>query len=95
MHGFLMPCRTLKFPEIKKINFDEFDAGVDFFINIPAGNYEEIEFEIDLIDHRSEPNIYLEGTYTYQDGRSVPLKLEVFGDDDDDFDFQVTIVAKK
>lgn len=84
----------LKFNEIKKINFDEFDSGVDFFINIPAGNYEEIEFEIDLIDHRSEPSLYLEGTYTYQDGRSVPLRLEVFGDDDDDFDFQVELEAE-
>lgn len=84
----------LKFREIKKINFDEFDSGVDFFINIPAGNYEEIEFDIDLIDHRSEPSIQLDGTYTYQDGRSVPLRLEVFGDDDDDFDFEVELEAE-
>lgn len=81
----------LKFKEIKKIDFNEFDAGVDFFINIPAGNYEEIEFEIDLIDNKNEPSIQLEGTYTYQDGRSVPMRFQVFGDDDDDFDFQVEL----
>ncbi|RIW14529.1 hypothetical protein D0X99_13315 [Algoriphagus lacus] len=81
----------LKFKEIKKIDFNEFDAGVDFFINIPSGNYEEIEFDIDLIDNRNQPSIQLEGTYTYQDGRSVPMKFEVYGNDDDDFDFEVEL----
>lgn len=81
----------LKFREIKKINFNEFDAGADFFINIPAGNYEEIEFEIDLIDNRNEPSIQLEGTYTYQNGSTVPMRFQVFGNDDDDFDFEVEL----
>ncbi|WP_111669665.1 hypothetical protein [Algoriphagus litoralis] len=81
----------LKFNEIKKIDFNEFDAGVDFFINIPAGNYEEIEFEIDLIDNRNQPSIQLDGIYNYQDGTSVPLRFEVFGNDDDDFDFEVEL----
>lgn len=81
----------LKFKEIKKIDFNEFDAGVDFFINIPAGNYEEIEFEIDLIDNRNQPSIQLDGTYNYQDGRSVPMRFQVFGNDDDDFDFEVEL----
>jgi hypothetical protein len=81
----------LKFKEIKRIDFNEFDAGVDFFINIPAGNYEEIEFDIDLIDNRNQPSIQLDGTYTYQDGRSVPMKFEVYGNDDDDFDFEVEL----
>lgn len=81
----------LKFKEIKKIDFNEFDAGVDFFINIPSGNYEEIEFEIDLIDNRNLPSIQLDGTYTYQDGRSVPMRFEVYGNDDDDFDFEVEL----
>lgn len=84
----------LKFKEIKKIDFNEFDAGVDFFINIPAGNYEEIEFEIDLIDNRNEPSIQLDGTYNYEDGRSVPLRFQVFGNDDDDFDFEVELEAE-
>lgn len=84
----------LKFKEIKKITFDEFDAGVDFFINIPAGNYEEIEFEIDLIDNRQQPSIQLDGTFTYSDGRSVPLKLEVYGNDEDDYDFEVELESR-
>lgn len=81
----------LKFKEIKKIDFNEFDSGVDFFINIPSGNYEEIEFEIDLIDNRNEPSIQLDGTYTYEDGSSVPMRFQVFGNDDDDFDFEVEL----
>ncbi len=81
----------LKFKEIKKIDFNEFDAGVDFFINIPSGNYYEIEFDIDLIDNRNQPSIQLDGTFTYQDGRSVPMKFEVYGNDDDDFDFEVEL----
>ncbi len=84
----------LKFPEIKKINFNELDASVDFFINIPSGNYEEIEFEIDLIDNKSEPSIQLDGTFQYLDGKGVPFKFQVFGNDDDDFDFNVELEAE-
>ncbi len=81
------------FPEILKIDFNELDPGVDFFINIPSGNYEEIEVEIDLIDHRDQPSIQVDGTYTRQDGSSVPFRLQVFGDDDDDLDFEVELEA--
>ena len=84
----------LKFPEIKKINFNELDASVDFFINIPSGNYEEIEFEIDLIDNKSEPSIQIDGTFQYLNGKGVPFKLQVFGNDDDDFDFNVELEAE-
>ena len=81
----------MKFKEIKKIDFNQLDAEVDFFINIPSGNYEEIEFEIDLIDNKSLPSIQLDGTFTYADGRSVPLRFEVFGNDDDDIDFEIEL----
>jgi len=84
----------LKFPEIKKINFNELDASVDFFINIPSGNYEEIEFEIDLIDNKSEPSIQIDGTFQYLNGKGVPFKLQVFGNDDDDFDFNVELESE-
>lgn len=81
----------MKFKEIKKIDFNQLDASVDFFINIPSGNYEEIEFEIDLIDNKNLPSIQLDGTFSYADGRSVPLKFEVFGNDDDDIDFEIEL----
>lgn len=83
-----------RFPEIKKINFDELDSNADFFIAIPAGNYEEVEVEIDLIDHKNQPSIQLEGTYTYSDGRSVPFRFELFGDDNEDIDFEVELEAE-
>jgi hypothetical protein len=41
-----------------------------------------------LIDNRNESNIQLEGTYTDQDGSTVPMRFQVFGDDDD-IDFEV------
>lgn len=82
-----------KFPEILKIDFNELDPGVDFFINIPSGNYEEIEVEIDLIDNRDQPSIQVDGTYNREDGSSVPFRLQVFGDDDDDLDFEVELEA--
>ncbi|NVJ87294.1 MAG: hypothetical protein HWE15_13370 [Algoriphagus sp.] len=85
---------TYKFPEIKKISFDEFSSDVDFFINIESGNYEEIEFEIDLIDHKNEPSIYLEGTFGKSDGSTIPLRLEVYGDDDDDLDFELELESE-
>ncbi|MDF2159278.1 hypothetical protein [Algoriphagus sp. CAU 1675] len=83
-----------KFPEIKKIEFNELDPGADFFINIPAGNYEEIEVEIDLIDNKNEPSIQLDGTFNKQDGSSVPFRLQVFGNDDEEFDFEVELEAE-
>ncbi len=84
----------LEFPEIKKIEFNESDDDADFFINIPSGNYEEIEVEFDLIDHEDEPSIQLDGTYTYEDGSTVPFRLQVFGDDDEDLDFEVELEAE-
>lgn len=83
-----------EFPEILKIDFNELDPGADFFINIPSGNYEEIEFEIDLIDNRNLPSIQLDGMFNREDGSSVPFRLEVFGDDDDDLDFEVELEAE-
>lgn len=83
-----------KFPEILKIDFNELDPAVDFFINIPKGNYTEIEVEIDLIDNRNQPSIQVDGTYKRQNGSSVPFSLQVFGDDDEDLDFEVELEAE-
>ncbi len=84
----------LKFPEVKKVDFDKISSEADFYISIPSGQYEEIEVEIDLIDNKSEPSIQLDGTYTYQNGTTVPLRLQVFGDDDDDLDFEVEMESE-
>ncbi len=78
-----------EFPNILKIDFNEFDEGADFFINIPAGNYEEIEFEIELTDNENLPSIQLDGTFTKQDGSSVPFRLQVFEEDDLDFEVEL------
>lgn len=78
----------IEFDDIKKITFNEFDRSVDFFINIPEGEYQEIELELDLIDYRNEPSISFEGTFVNDEGASTPFKFEYFGDD---IDFEVEI----
>lgn len=78
----------IKFNDIKKISFNEFDKSVDFFMNIPEGEYKEIELELDLIDYRNEPSIYFEGQFTNLEGVTTPFKFEHFGDE---IDFEVEI----
>jgi len=81
----------IKFNEIKKIEFDRFDTSEDFFINIPEGEYKEIELELDLIDYRNEPSIYLSGTFNDSESNAVPLIFEYF---DDEIEFEVEIEAE-
>ncbi|MCH7401987.1 hypothetical protein ACFOUP_15755 [Belliella kenyensis] len=81
----------IKFKEIRKISLDKFNPDADFFINIPEGEYREIEVELDLIDFRNEPSIFLSGTFTKENGNSVLLRFEHFGDD---IDFEVEIEGK-
>ncbi|WP_026950166.1 hypothetical protein [Algoriphagus mannitolivorans] len=84
----------IKFPEPKRIDFDAVDSSPDFFFNIPAGRYEEIELEMDVIDYKNQPSLQLEGTFTRTNGSSVPFKFEVYGDDDEDLDFELEIEAE-
>ncbi|MCS4432897.1 hypothetical protein [Aquiflexum gelatinilyticum] len=81
----------IKFRDIRKITFDALDKSTDFFINIPEGEYKEIELEVDLIDYKNEPSIYFEGKINNADGTSKPFKFEFFGDD---IDFEVEIEAE-
>ena len=69
----------IKFRDIQKITFDALDKSTDFFINIPEGEYKEIELEMDLIDYKNEPSIYFEGKINAADGSSKPFKFEFFG----------------
>lgn len=80
----------IEFDDIKKITFNEFDRSVDFFLNIPEGEYKEIELELDLIDYRNEPSVSFEGTFVNDEGTSTPFRFEYFGDD---IDFEVEIEA--
>lgn len=81
----------IDFDEIRKVTFNQFDKSRDFLINIPEGEYEEIEMELDLIDHRNEPSIYLEGRYPGEDSEDRQVIFEYFGDD---IDFEVEIEAE-
>lgn len=78
----------VKFDEIKKVAFNRSDESSDFFFNIPEATYKDIEMEIDLIDYRSEPSIYLSGEYLSPAGQTTPVVFEYFGDD---IDFEIEI----
>lgn len=78
----------IEFNEIKKVTFNDFDESSDFFINIEAGEYKEIELELDLIDYKNEPSIYIEGSYAFEDGSTTPVVFEYYGDE---IDFEVEI----
>jgi len=76
------------FDDVRKVTFDQFDKSGDFYINIEEGEYEEIELELDLIDYKNEPSIYLEGVFRGQPSGDVKVIFEYFGDD---IDFEVEI----
>lgn len=80
----------IDFDDIKKVTFDEFDRSVDFFINIPEGDYKEIEVELDLIEYKNEPSIHIEGVYN-NDGTDIPVRFQYFGDE---IDFEVEIESE-
>lgn len=70
------------------MNLDRFNEDTDFFINIPEGEYQEIEMEIDLIDYENEPSILLNGIFTQSNGEGIPFRFELYGDE---VDFAVEI----
>ena len=82
----------VEFDEIKKVTFDQFDESSDFFFNIPEAEYKDIEMEMDLIEHRDEPSIYLDGRYQNQEGDVIPVVFEYFGDD---IDFEIEIESER
>ena len=79
----------IEFDDIRKVTFNEFDESSDFFINIEAGEYKEIELELDLIDYKNEPSIFIKGKYAPEDGSDpIDVVFEYFGDE---IDFEVEI----
>jgi len=82
----------VRFDQIKKVTFDRVDESSDFFFNISEAEYKEIDMELDLIDYRNEPSIYLDGRYQNQEGDVIPVIFEYFGDD---LDFEVEIESER
>jgi hypothetical protein len=81
----------IEFDDIKKVEFDRFDSTEDFYINIPEGEYKEIEVEIDLIDYKNEPSIFLSGAFVDSESNSIPLIFEYF---DDEIEFEIEIESE-
>ncbi|WP_300434012.1 hypothetical protein [Christiangramia sp.] len=45
-------------------------------IEIPAGIYEEVSVELEILDETDEPSVVLTGTYTSPGGTSTPIRFE-------------------
>lgn len=64
----------------------------DTIVQIPAGEYEEIEIEMELLESDSRSSIYLEGTFSNSQDEDIPLvfdyrdelEFSIEGEADDD-----------
>jgi hypothetical protein len=45
-------------------------------ITIPAGTYQEVSIELEILDETDEPSVVLSGTYTSPDGTAHPIRFE-------------------
>ncbi len=45
-------------------------------IAIPAGTYEEVSVELEILDETDEPSVVLNGTYTSPEGSTMPVRFE-------------------
>lgn len=45
-------------------------------ISIPAGTYEEIEIEVELLDENSQPSVVINGSYMAPDSQTHPIRFE-------------------
>lgn len=57
----------------------------DYVANIPPGEYEEVEIEVEIKDTENEPGILFEGTFTNADGKEIPIKFDYR----DGFEFEI------
>jgi PHD/YefM family antitoxin component YafN of YafNO toxin-antitoxin module len=57
----------------------------DTIVQIPAGEYEEIEIEMELLESDSRSSIYLEGTLSNSQGEDIPLVFDYR----DDLEFSI------
>ncbi len=57
----------------------------DTVVQIPAGEYEEVEIEAELLDSDNRSSIYMKGTYTNSQDEEVPLVFDYR----DDMEFEI------
>jgi hypothetical protein len=71
----------IEYNTIKKVAFDTRDESGDFFLNIPEGTYDVIDFRFYMADYDENPSVYLEATYVTPDSDVVPVIVELYETD--------------
>jgi hypothetical protein len=71
----------IEYNTIKKVAFDTRDESEDFFLNIPEGTYDAIDFRFYMADYDENPSVYLEATYVSPDSDVVPVIVELYETD--------------
>lgn len=62
--------------QITRIDLATGVASPAFSAEIPAGNYEELELEVEIYDESDVPSVIAEGTYTNSAGDQIPIRFE-------------------
>lgn len=71
----------IEYNTIKKVAFDTRDESEDFFLNIPEGNYDAIDFRFFMADYEKQPSVFLEATYVSPESDVIPVIVELFESD--------------
>ncbi|GEM_PF-4315121 len=70
--------------KILKVNLSELQTP-DTVAQVPGGEYEEIEIEMELLDHDTLSSIYMEGNFSNSQGEEIPLVFDY----QDDMEFSL------
>jgi hypothetical protein len=71
----------IEYNTIKKVAFDTRDESEDFFLNIPEGTYDAIDFRFFMADYEKQPSVFLEATYVSPESDVIPVIVELFESD--------------
>ena len=71
----------IEYNTIKKVSFDTRDESEDFFLNIPEGTYDAIDFRFYMADYDENPSVFLEATYVTPESDVIPVIVELFESD--------------
>ena len=62
--------------QITRIDLATGVASPAFNAEIPAGNYEELDLEVEIYDESDIPSVIAEGTYINSAGEQIPVRFE-------------------
>ena len=71
----------IEYNTIKKVGFDTRDESGDFFLNIPEGTYDAIDFRFYMAEYEKDPSVFLEASYVSPQSDVIPVIVELFESD--------------